>query len=220
MSDKNLGICFQWIEPCANARLRRAQEEAKQSIIELGLEPVLFPAGPEMVKFRDILQFAREHCTGSSFVWCNSDVVLRRNPYEVDDGERVHGFHRTEIPSGQICPGVDMYLVPCRLWDEWIRDDAPDMWCGATHIDWWLTNACALRFCYRAHNGYIDHVSHQNTGASKGRQNEHYRHNVRHYNRWARRAGASVFLERINLPWVGESQSPFSDLLQKFSVRT
>lgn len=211
-------ITFQWIDPCPDERLRRSQKRLCESVSSLGLESVLFQSGPELVKFPDILKFAREQCTGSSFVWCNSDVILRRNPYEVDDGERVQGFHRTEIPSGEICAGVDMYLIPCRVWDEWIEDEAPDLWCGATHIDWWLTNAAALRRCYRAHDGYIDHVSHQTTGASKGRQNAHYRHNVRHYNQWARRAGASAFLERVNLPWVGESQSPLSDLLRKLSV--
>jgi len=212
-------ICFQWIEPCPNRRLAEAQSRLLQSIEMLGLEPVLYPSGPAMVKFRDILQFARDRCSGESFVWCNSDVVLKKNPYEVDIGDKVHGFHRTEIPSGEICPGVDMYLIPCRAWDEWLMADAPDLWCGATHVDWWLTNAPALRRCYRAHSGYIDHVSHQTTGASKGRRNSFYRHNVREYNRWARRAGAAVFLERVNLPWVGESQSPFSDLLRKLSVR-
>lgn len=212
-------ICFQWIEPCTNLRLRDAQAKLKESILDLGLEPVLFPAGPAMVKFRQVLQFARDHCSGDSFVWCNSDVVLKKNPYEVDGGMRVHGFHRTEIPSGEICPGVDMYLIPCRAWDEWLKADAPDLWCGATHIDWWLTNAPALRRCYRAHSGYIDHVSHETSGASKSRQNSHYRHNVREYNRWARRSGASVFFERINIPWVGESQSPLTDLASKLLLR-
>lgn len=212
-------VTFLWMDSCPNARLERAQVLLKESVLALGLKPVCFECGPAMVKFADVLRFAREHAMGNSFVWCNSDLILRRNPYEVDDGKCVHGFRRTEIPSGQICGGVDMYLIPCKLWDDCLSQDAPDLWCGATHIDWWLTNAPALRRCYRAHNGYIDHVSHQSTGASKSRQNSFYRHNVREYNRWARRAGASVFRERISLPWVGESQSPFSDLLRKMSGR-
>lgn len=183
-------------------------------MVQHGLEPVLFPAGPELVKFRDILQFARDRCAGPSFVWCNSDVILRRNPFETDDGAHVHGFHRTEIPSGEICGGVDMYLIPCSVWDDWLGAETPDLWCGATHVDWWLTNAAALRGIYRAHRGFIDHISHDTTGPSKARRDPHYRHNVRAYNGWARRAGATEHRERVNIPLVGESQTPLGDLLR------
>jgi len=211
-------ICFQWIEPCRSERLKVAQEKFLESIQALGLEPVLYPAGPEMVKFVDILRFARERAKGGSFVWCNSDVTLVRNPYEVlkdgDDGDSVHGFHRTEIPSGKICGGVDMYLIPCKAWDEWLGVNPPDLWCGATHIDWWLTRAAALSGCYQSHFGYIDHLTHPESSASKG-GNALYRYNIREYNKWARRCSAGRFEKRVLLPLVGESLSPISDLLQK-----
>ena len=211
-------ICFQWIEPCRSERLKGAQEKLLESVEALGLEPVLYPAGPEMVKFVDILRFARERAKGGSFVWCNSDVTLVRNPYEVlkagDDGETVHGFHRTEVPSGEICGGVDMYLIPCKAWDEWLGVNPPDLWCGATHVDWWLTRAAALRGCYQSHFGYIDHLTHPESPASKG-GNALYRHNIREYNKWARLSGAGRFERRVSLPLVGESLSPISDLLQK-----
>jgi hypothetical protein len=212
-------ICFQWIEPCRSERLKVAQEKLLESVKALGLEPALYPAGPEMVKFTDILRFARERSKGGSFVWCNSDVTLVRNPYEVlkagnDDGETVHGFHRTEVPSGEICGGVDMYLIPCKAWDEWLGVNPPDLWCGATHIDWWLTRAAALRGCYQSHFGYIDHLTHPESPASKG-GNALYRHNIKEYNRWARGCGAGRFERRVSLPLVGESLSPISDLLQK-----
>ena len=213
-------ICFQWIEPCRSERLKVAQEKLLESIHTLGLEPVLYPAGPEMVRFVDILRFARERAKGGSFVWCNSDVTLVRNPYDVlqagDDGETVHGFHRTEIPSGEICGGVDMYLIPCRAWDEWLGVNPPDLWCGATHIDWWLTRAAALRGCYQSHFGYIDHLTHPESPASKG-GNALYRHNIREYNKWARLSCAGRFEKRVSLPLVGESLSPISDLIKKVS---
>jgi len=220
MSDGKRTVVFQWIEPCENSRLREAQAELKKSVLAHGLEPVCFPAGPEMVKFRDVLQFARHLCTGKSFVWCNSDVVLKKNPYEVDDGERVHGFHRTEIPSGDICGGVDMYLIPCTIWDQWLGKDAPDLWCGATHVDWWLTNAACLGRCYQSHTGFIDHISHETSGASKRKTNKFYRHNIRQYNKWASKQGATVFLERIELPIVGESLSPLTDLWRRYAKQT
>jgi hypothetical protein len=213
-------ICFQWIEPCRSERLRVAQEKLQERILDLGLEPVLYPAGPEMVKFADILRFARERAKGGSFVWCNSDVTLVRNPYDVlgegDDGATVHGFHRRELPSGEICGGVDMYLIPCKAWDEWVGINPPDLWCGATHIDWWLSRAPALRGCYRSHFGYIDHLTHPESPASKG-GNTLYNHNIREYNRWARESGAGRFERRVSLPFIGESLSPISDLIKKIS---
>ncbi len=209
----NRPVCFQWIDPCPNERLRIAQEKLRESVVAQGLEPLLYPAGPKMVKFTDILRFAREQAKGGSFVWCNSDVTLSRNPYEVEDGSSVHGFHRMELPSGAICGGVDMYLIPCKAWDDFLGVDPPDLWCGATHIDWWLTRAPALRGCYRSHFGYIDHLTHPESQASKG-GNDLYRHNIIAYNRWARSSGAGLFEEKIRLPLVGESLSPISDLIR------
>ena len=212
-------ICFQWIEPCHSERLKVAQAKLLERVKALGLDPVLYPAGPEMVKFVDILRLARERAISGHFVWCNSDVTLVRNPYEVlagsDDGETVHGFHRTEVPSGEICGGVDMYLIPCRAWDEWLGVNPPDLWCGATHIDWWLTRAAALKGNYKSHFGQIGHLTHPVSPASKERQNSFYLHNIREYNRWARRHGAGRFERRIGLPLVGESQMPITDFIRK-----
>ena len=216
----NRQICFQWIEPCRSERLKVAQAKLIEGVLGLGLKPVLYPGGPEMVKFVDILRFARERAEGGSFVWCNSDVTLSRNPYDVlagdDDGKTVHGFHRREVPSGEICGGVDMYLIPCMAWDEWLGVNPPDLWCGATHIDWWLTREPALRDCYQSHFGYIDHLTHPESPASKG-GSALYQHNIREYNRWARRSGAGRFERRVSLPFVGESLSPISDLIKKVS---
>ena len=187
-------IVFQWIEPCTTSeRLRKAQAHLRESVLRLGLEPVLFPAGPSLVKFREILQFARDRANAESFVWCNSDVTLRRNPFEIDDGRHVQGFHRTEIPSGSICGGVDMYLIPCRLWDDWIRDDSPDMWCGATHIDWWLSRTAQKKGIYRAHEGFIDHLTHPTSDSSKLSTDPYYQHNIQAYNEWAEKCGEKLF---------------------------
>ena len=207
-------VCFQWIEPCPNERLKIAQENLLQSVVNLELEPLLYPAGSKMVKFTDILSFARTNTEGTSFVWCNSDVNLLRNPFEVDNGKNVHGFHRAEVPSGAICRGVDMYLIPCKAWDDYLGVNPPDLWCGATHVDWWLSRSPALRGSYQSHFGYIDHLTHSESPASKG-GNELYRHNIREYNRWAHRNGAGLFEELIDLPIVGRSLSPITDLLKR-----
>ncbi len=207
-------VVFQWIDPCPNARLRDAQEKLRESVELLGLAPVLFPAGPRMEKFSTILSFARAHSRGGSFVWCNSDVTLTTDPFSLDDGITVRGFHRREMPSGEFCGGVDMYLIPNSFWDEVLSKDLPDLWCGATHIDWWLTRAAVLAGRYTAHFGFIDHLSHPESPASKKRENPVYQHNVREYNRWARRNGAGLVEGCVSLPGIGESVSPLTDLLQ------
>jgi len=212
-------VAFQWIDPCPNERLREAQERLRQSVLALGLDPLLFPAGPAMVKFADVLGFARKQTRGRSFIWCNSDVTLTRDPTALDDGRTVRGFHRREVPSGEICGGVDMYLIPNSFWDEVLSNDLPDLWCGATHIDWWLTRAAALAGRYTSHFGYIDHVTHPESPASKAVANPHYRHNIREYNKWARRNLAGLFERRIQLPLVGESLSPFTDVIRSLRKR-
>lgn len=204
-------IVFQWIEPCLNPRLEKAQELLRKSVLELELEPTLFPAGPQLVKFRKVLDFAAEHSPGDSFVWCNSDVILRKNPYDLEDASTIRGFHRREIPGGEHCGGVDMYLIPKSAWTNFLRPAMPDLWCGASHIDWWLTRAAALAGKYTPHYGYIDHPSHEESGASKSRNNKFFRHNVKAYNSWARQHGAATDDYRLSLPLVGESLSPLTD---------
>lgn len=220
LSGMKRGIAFQWLSPCPNERLAGAQQLLKKSVIEWGLEPILFPAGPQLVKFRDILDFACDRCFGDSFVWCNSDVLLSANPYTLPGGGLVRGFHRREIPSGDLCAGVDMYLIPKKFWRESLRPGMPDLWCGASHIDWWLTRAAALAGSYQSHNGFIDHPSHEESGASKSAANPYFKHNVREYNAWARRAGAGTYDQRISLPWIGESLSPVTDFLRLVAGRT
>ncbi|MFA7342804.1 MAG: hypothetical protein WC003_00740 [Terrimicrobiaceae bacterium] len=207
-------ITFQWIDPCPNARLAESQARLRDSVHALGLEAALFPAGPKLVKFADVLRHARERSRGGSFVWCNSDVVLTADPYSIDDGFTVRGFHRREIPSGEFCGGVDMYLIPDAFWDDILSKDLPDLWCGATHVDWWLTRAAVLAGRYSSHFGFIDHVSHPESSASKKRNDPYFQHNIRQYNRWARRNGVGVVERLIRLPIIGESLSPLSDLLR------
>ena len=60
-------VTFQWIDPCPNERLRVAQQKLLESIEALGLEPSLFHAGPDMVKFAEILRQARQNSVGKSF---------------------------------------------------------------------------------------------------------------------------------------------------------
>jgi hypothetical protein len=206
-------VAFQWIEPCPSERLRAAQQTLLESIQSLGLEPSLFPAGPEMIKFGDILRHAREQSVGTCFAWCHSDVLLTKDPFLLADRGKVIGFHRRELPSGEICPGVDMYLIPNLIWDNYLSHDIPDLWCGGTHVDWWLTRAAALIGAYESHSGFIDHRSHPESGASKRANDAYFRHNVREYNAWAVRNGAGLLELPARLPLIGASMSPITDYL-------
>lgn len=211
-------ITFQWIEPCRSIRLREAQTVLQRSIENLGLLPDKFLAGPAMVKFPDILHQARLHSVGDAFVWCNSDVILRKDPFEIADRTKVHGFHRTEIPSGKICGGVDMYLIPHRIWDEIISRDIPDLWCGAATVDWWLTRLCQKLGIYADHNGYIDHPSHEVSSASGG-GDRYFSHNLREYNAWARRHNLGTLEDVIRLPLLGVWNNSVRDLFLRWKQR-
>jgi hypothetical protein len=195
----------------AGQRLSEAQVILKKSIEMLGLEAILFPGGKSYAKFRDILEYGRSCCTGPAFVWCNSDVILRRNPYELANDGWVHGFHRTEVPSGEVTFGVDMYLIPCSVWDNYLSKDIPDLYCGTSFVDWWITRAAQKTGIYENHTGYIDHVSHEKSSAASSMQNKYYRHNLREYNAWARRNGVGGVDVPISLP------GPLAKISQWFS---
>lgn len=211
-------ITFQWIDPCQSARLKAAQQTLKESVESFGLESDLFHAGPQMVKFADILWQGRRNSTGDAFVWCNSDVILKKNPFKINDLSKVHGFHRTEVPSGEITYGVDMYLIPNRIWDEVLSKDIPDLWCGAATIDWWVSRACQLQGIYENHTGYIDHVTHERSQSSGG-GNYYFRYNVREYNRWARRNGAGTLDMIMHLPVFGEWNNSVRDWIRRMRKR-
>ncbi len=106
-----------------------------------------------------------------------------------------------------------MYLIPNVIWDNYLSRDIPDLWCGGSHVDWWLTRAPALIAAYESHNGFIDHPSHPESGPSKRANNPYFRHNVREYNAWAKRHGAGVLELPARLPLIGASMSPITDYL-------
>lgn len=179
-------IVFEHI-PNAGTRLAAAQERLEMSIRSHGLKPVRYLGDRSYAKFRNLLELGRAEAEGDAFVWCNSDVELRRNPYDLVGDERVHGFFRTEIPSGEVTWGVDMYLIPCGTWDDYLSKDIPDLYCGTSFVDWWITRACQKMGVYENHIGYIDHLSHHKSGAASSMDNPYYRHNLRAYNSWAKR---------------------------------
>lgn len=196
-------VTFTWLEE-PSPRLAESQVQLLSSINELGLSPLPYPAGRNLVLLGDVLQAARDACCGQAFVWCNSDVVLTRNPFDVPDHGRVYGFHRREIPSGETALGVDMYYIPTKWWDEYLCKDIPELCIGASYVDWWISRAMEKAGAYENLKGYIDHLSHGKSEAAADDSNPYYQSNFRAYNRWARRQGlAPVPAPPYLLPRIG-----------------
>lgn len=189
-------VIFQWIENPRSGRLAKAQVILQESIVEFGLEPLGYPAGADLVLIGDVLAEARSRTAGLAFVWCNSDVVLTKNPFDVPNPQQVYGFHRRELPSGELGCGVDMYYIPVKWWDEYLANDIPKLYLGASYVDWWISRAMEKVGAYENLIGYIDHVTHPQSEAAGSDTNPYYQKNFRAYNAWAKRNG----LESIPAP--------------------
>jgi hypothetical protein len=140
--------------------------------------------------FRDVLDHARK-ASGDWFGYVNSDCQLLAPPrmmiYETLD---VLGMRRVDVGPGTICGGVDGYLIRTAFWDEVLSKDAPDLYVGATHVDWWLSRA-AQRFGRYAEMVCLAHLPHERTASSRG-VDECGRHNVAAFEAWAKRHGVDA----------------------------
>jgi hypothetical protein len=173
----------------AGDRLHRAQCHLGESILFWNCCPLPYPAGRRLTLIGDVLAAARRQCEDAVFVWCNSDVVLTRDPFDVPDPAKVYGFYRREVPSGEVTHGVDMYYIPVNWWDDYLSRDIPELYLGASYVDWWISRAMEKAHGYENLTGYIDHISHEKSAAAADDADPHYQHNFREYNRWARRNG-------------------------------
>lgn len=189
-------VTFVRLESQASARLAKAQEKLVSAIRRYGLVPLPYPAGRKLVLFGDVLKRARSACLGEAFVWCNSDVVLTRSPFDVPDKSKVYGFHRREVPSGEITYGVDMYYIPVKWWDDFLSRDIPELYLGASYVDWWISRAMQGQGAYENLVGYIDHVTHEQSSAAGNDADRYYQSNFRSFNNWAKSHG----LEPIPAP--------------------
>jgi hypothetical protein len=197
-------VVFQWIENPRSTRLAGAQVRLEESIREFGLTPLRYPAGRNLIPIGDVLTEARRQTTGSAFVWCNSDVVLTKNPFEVPNPQQVYGFYRKEVPSGEICGGVDMYYIPVKWWDDYLSKDTPKLYLGASYVDWWISRAMQKVCAYENLTGYIDHVTHPQSEAAGSDADSYYQKNFRAYNAWAKRNGlAPIPAPPYLLPKIG-----------------
>jgi len=181
-------VVFLWIEN-AGPRLSKAQQVLEESIIRHGLTPLRYPAGRDLVLFGDVLRRARASAEGEAFVWCNSDLILTRNPFEVPVAERVYGFRRREVPDGRLVYGIDMYYLPLVIWDNLLSKDIPKLYLGSSYVDWWISRKMEAVGNYENLTGYIDHPSHQKSSAANNDADPYYQNNFREFNRYAKRNG-------------------------------
>ena len=198
----NFPIVYLKIDP-ARERLRHAQAQLEKSIAVLAIDPLPYPAGAKLVLIGDLLTQARKTATGKGFVWCNSDLTLTRNPFEVPNPNQVYGFHRREIPSGEICHGVDMLYIPVSVWDTILSKDIPKLFLGASFVDWWIPRLMQHLGAYENLTGYIDHVSHPLSSASAQERNRYYQSNFNAYNHWARRHQLAAIPMPPVVPFLG-----------------
>jgi hypothetical protein len=197
-------VVFQWIENSRSARLAAAQARLEESIREFGLTPLRYPADRDLIQIGDVLTEARRQTKESAFVWCNSDVILTQNPFNVPNSSLVYGFHRREVPSGDMRGGVDMYYIPVKWWDQYLSKDSPRLYLGASYVDWWISRAMQKVGAYENLTGYIDHVTHPQSDAAGSDANPYYQKNFRAYNAWAKRNGlAPIPAPPYLLPKVG-----------------
>lgn len=200
-------VVYQRFGKTGSERLLRAQAQLEKSIIGRGLDPLAFPA-PEkgLALFGDCLARVRSVAEGQAFVWCNTDVILTADPFDVPDPEIVYGFNRRDIPSGTICTGVDMIYIPIKHWDEYLSRDVPSLYLGASYVDWWIPRAMDKIGAYKILQGYIDHPIHPRSTASGNDADPNYQANFRAYNAWAKRnALPAIPAPPYLIPFVGHS---------------
>jgi len=174
------------IQNSDNPRIVLAQRLCLASLSRFELNIIMISGEPRPL-FNKMLEQASK--TGEWFGWINSDCQLLVPPHSIITNEYdVIGLRRIEIGIGEKCGGVDGYFIKKSFW-EILSKDAPDMYVGATHIDWWITRA-AQKFGKYTEGFYLAHIPHQRTQASCGSDNIG-QSNIQKYNEWADRNGVS-----------------------------
>jgi hypothetical protein len=154
------------------------------------IRPIIIPGHPRP-RFNEMLATARMGGSWEWFGWINSDCELLLSPANIVTKNKsldVVGLKRIEIGTGEKCGGVDGYLIKKSFYDNYLAD-GPNMWVGATHIDWWASRA-AQKFGKYAEGFFLAHIPHERTKASAG-IDDIGQENLRAYNEWADRNGIS-----------------------------
>lgn len=154
------------------------------------IRPIIVPGQPR-TRFNEMLATARMGSSWEWFGWINSDCQLLLSPANISLENKsldVIGLRRIEIGSGEKCGGVDGYLIKKSFYDKHLAE-GPNLWVGATHIDWWVSRA-TQKFGKYGEGFFLAHIPHEKTKASAG-IDEIGQENLRAYNEWADKNGIS-----------------------------
>ena len=154
------------------------------------IKPIIVPGQPRP-RFNEMLATARTGGSWEWLGWINSDCELLLNPAIILPQNKsldVIGLRRIEIGVGDKCGGVDGYFIKKKFYDKHLAE-GPNLWVGATHIDWWVTRA-SQKFGKYAEGFFLAHIPHERTKASEG-IDEIGQENLRGYNDWADKNGIS-----------------------------
>ena len=170
------------IQDSNDSRIVLAQRLCLASLSRFELNIITIPGNPRPL-FNKMLEQASK--SGEWFGWVNSDCQLLLSPdHIIANKYDVIGLRRIEIGTGEKCGGVDGYFIKKSFWDL-LAKDAPDMYVGGTHIDWWITRA-TQKFGKYTEGFYLAHIPHQRTEASCGIDN-YGKWNLQKYNEWSDR---------------------------------
>ena len=153
-----------WVN-CPSQRLEDAQTRFLKSCLNFDYVPVFYTDihFPEQrPKFNELITYAVANCREKDvdwLVWVNSDCEIVKNIEDAFEEGLCIGFHRTEKPSGLYCAGIDMFAIHKSLWDDLVKD-MPDMYVGATHVDWWLARYFQKNKKLKTVFDYLHHNSH------------------------------------------------------------
>jgi len=188
----NIYIYTAWVNT-PSKRLEEAQMRFLKSCVYFNYVPVFYTdihIPEQRPKMDDLIQYGVTNCKEKGhewLVWINSDceIVKDFRPY-LKKG-RCHGFHRTEIPSKKYCAGLDMFAIHESLWDG-LTEDMPDMYVGATHIDWWLARYFQKKNLLDVGYNFLYHNEHkQSKEGSQFSRGEISQHNINNFIEWAKR---------------------------------
>lgn len=195
-ANDRIDIVTAYVNGVTDIRFNKAQQNLLRSCLEFNLNPIFYSnnnINEPRPKFGDMLWYARQICskTNSRYIWfINSDCSLNKDPRSYITENICYGIHRTEIPSMKYCEGVDMYVIPVDLYDKHLSEGYPDMYVGATHIDWWISQFFEHLNKYKAiKDNVIFHTSHTVTPQSGCFGNNIHDHNVSEFFKWKAKKG-------------------------------
>jgi hypothetical protein len=171
--------------PSGEHRIRYAAGLCESSIKRFD-ELELHEVSPPQKPFFGQLLTEASKGSGEWFGWINGDCQLLTKPSEIDLSDvDVYGLRRIELGTGEQCGGVDGYLIRKEFWESTLSKDIPELYVGATHVDWWLTRATQKYGRYKE-GFWLAHIPHEKTESSIG-NDEFGKNNLREFKSWANR---------------------------------